>query len=422
LKEKNKEEINNKKVKKNKSSIKPKSIIITLIFIIIACYAIWSVARLLRNPSNTFVVSEGKLSKEETEDGYIVREETVVNNASQNNNMVKIKQEGERVAKGDSMFKYSSTQEQDLENKIAELDTKIQSAMQENDNTFSSDKKLLEEQIENELGSVYQNNNMQKVQEYKKNINMYITKKAKIVGELSPSGSYLKKLIDERSEYEKQLDNASQYVEAPISGMVSYKIDGLESVLLPTNFSNLNKEFLENLNIKTGQTIVSNTTQGKIVNNYCGYIIFNSSSDEAKSSKVNDKITIKTQSSNENTAIIRNIIEESDGSRTIALEVNKEIEELIEYRKISFDIIWWEASGFRVPNSAIKEINGIKYVVRNRNGYLNDMPVKILKQNDEYCIVSGYSRSELIELGLSSNDIANLKTITLYDRIQLNAY
>lgn len=411
-----------KKVKKEKQNTNnSKTIIIGIAVLLIALYAVSAVFNLIKNPSKTYRISEGTLSKEETQIGYIVRDEMVVSGTSQGKNIIKIKQEGERVAKGDTMFRYSSNKEEELEQKISDLDKKIQEALVDSDSTFSSDKKLLESQIENELNNIYQKNNEQKIQEYKKNINSYITKKAKIAGDLSPSGSYLKKLIDERTEYEKQLENEAEYVTAPTSGMVSYQIDGLENVLVPNNFANLNKEFLENLNLKTGQTIASSENGDKIINNYSCYIIFNSNSDEAKNAKANDKITIRIKNANEVNAIIKNIIEEADGSKTIALEIEQNVEQLIEYRKISFDIIWWEAKGFKIPNSTIKEKDGISYVVRNRNGYLNDMPVKILKQNDGYSIVTSYSRSELINLGLSSDEISDLKTITLYDQIELNA-
>ena len=92
---------------------------------------------------------------------------------------------------------------------------------------------------------------------------------------------------------------------------------------------------------------------------------------------------------------------------------------MIEYRKISFDIIWWQASGYRVPNCAIKEINGVNYVLRTRNGYTDKMAVKVLKQDEEYSIVKECPRSELLSAGLTSNEISNLRTITLYDEIVL---
>ena len=65
----------------------------------------------------------------------------------------------------------------------------------------------------------------------KKEINESLTKKAKLTGELSPSGSYIKELISKRSKYEEQLNSGSEYIEATVSGLVSYKVDGLEDVL-----------------------------------------------------------------------------------------------------------------------------------------------------------------------------------------------
>ena len=202
--------------------------------------------------------------------------------------------------------------------------------------------------------------------------------------------------------------------------MVSYKIDGLEKVLTTDNLNTFNKQFLQDLDLKVGKAIASSDVTAKIVNNYNNYIVFNSNSQEAKNAKVNDKVNIKVQNDEAIVAKIQNIIEEDDGSRTIAISVEKNIEELLSYRKISLDIIWWSASGYRVPNSAIKEINNVTYVVRNRNGYLNKMAVKVLKQGEDYSIVDTCSRDELLNLGLSSREISDLKTLTLYDEILLN--
>ena len=216
------------------------------------------------------------------------------------------------------------------------------------------------------------------------------------------------------------MESGSEYVTATTSGTVSYRVDGLEDVLTTENFGNFNKEFLENLNLKVGQTIASSEEMGKIIDNYNCYIIFNSDTEEAKSAEIDDSIQIRLPNSDVVTARIANIIEETDGSRTIALRIEKDVQELISYRKISLDIIWWSAEGYRIPNSAIKEIDGLDYVVRNRNGYYNKMLVKVLRQNSEYCIVKQYTTEELQELGFTNTEIYNMKNINLYDEIILN--
>ena len=148
--------------------------------------------------------------------------------------------------------------------------------------------------------------------------------------------------------------------------------------------------------------------------------MFNLDSDEAKTAKVGDSINIRIQNYGETKATITNIIDETDGSKTIAIEITNNVENLIAYRKISFDVIWWSAEGFRIPTNAIKEENGLSYVVRNRNGYYNKMLIKILKENDDYCIVRQYKTEELKELGFTNEEIYNMKNITLYDELVIN--
>ena len=96
------------------------------------------------------------------------------------------------------------------------------------------------------------------------------------------------------------------------------------------------------------------------------------------------------------------------------------IEELTSYRKISFDIIWWSASGLKVPNTAIVYENDIACVVRQRAGYLEKVYVKILKQNDKYSIVSNYSSDELESLGFDLKQMGTKKSINMYDEVLVN--
>ena len=64
--------------RKNKKKSKIKVFFSILILAIILIYAIYLVAKLVKNPTNTFIVTNGKISQEESKIGYIVREETVV--------------------------------------------------------------------------------------------------------------------------------------------------------------------------------------------------------------------------------------------------------------------------------------------------------------------------------------------------------
>ena len=219
---------------------------------------------------------------------------------------------------------------------------------------------------------------------------------------------------------EEQLNSGAEYIKAPVSGIVSYKVDGLEETLTSNNFSTLNKEFLEKLNLKTGQLIATNDECGKIIDSSKCYIATISNSEETKSAKIDNKVQVRLSNSKVIDAKIVYVSQENEEETLIILEINKQISELANYRKISFDLIWWSSTGLKVPNQAIIEENGLNYVVRNRVGYLDKILVKVTRRNEKYSIVSNYKTDELEEIGFGKNEIGRMKKISIYDELIMN--
>lgn len=423
-------EQNTKKKQKRKNKImqvvtKNRKIIILLVLLGAIFYLTTVVGKLIKNPTNTFLVEQGQIYQEETATGYIIREETVVKGKNYKNGMAQIKTEGERVAKGEAIFRYYSKGEDSLVKKIEELDSKIDEAMEKEENLYSSgDTKVLDNQIAEKIENCYHESDLQKIKEYKREINTYITKKAKIAGEQSPSGSYLKKLIEERKKYENSLNSGAEYVKSPISGVVSYRVDGYEEALTTKDFGKISKEFLENINLKAGQIIVANDESGKIINNYECYIATILQSEQATQAKVGDEVKLRLSSGNEVEAEIEYMNMQNDNNYVVIFKIDKCVEELISYRKISFDIIWWSHSGKKIPNSAIKYEekgeNKVAYVIRTRAGYQDKIWIKELHTNGKYTIVADYNSEELESLGYTPEEIKSRSTISMYDEILIN--
>lgn len=391
---------------------------VVIIFLIIFCYAVGSIIKLLKNPTNTLIVKEGTISKEETDIGYIIRNEEIVKGQNYKNGMERIVEEGQKVAKNESIFRYYSNGEEDIKKQLEDLDKQIETAMNsQEEQLFSSDTKLLDTKIDETLLKINKLNDIQSIQESKKNISDYIMKKAEIVGELSPKGSKIKELINQRTEVEKKLTTGSEYIRSPNSGILSYKIDGLEETLNTKDFSAYNKKFLDGLNLKTGKIISSSSEQGKIVNNFNCYIATTSKSEEANNAKEGDKITLVLPSAREIKAKIEKINRESDNEVTLVLSFSEGIDELINYRKVSFEIVWWNSKGYKIPNSAIITENNLNYVIRNKAGYLEKVLVKEVKKTDNYSIVSNYSVTDLNDLNVNKKAKTS---ISLYDEIILN--
>ena len=415
------------KAKGQKKTIKlNRKIIIYIAIFLVVIYVIYTIYLLIKQPTDIFTLEEGTLYSEETDIGYVIRDEIVVQGENYKNGMEKIKSEGEKVAVNEAVFRYYTKNEESLKEKIAELDTKIQEAMQNKTETenglLQGDMLSLETQIDQKLLEISSIHDTTKLEEYKKEISELVTKKANIAGDSSPQGSYLKELIEERKNYENELNSGAEYVNSSKSGVVSYKVDGLEDVLKPTEecFSTLTKAYLENLDLKTGKIVPTSEESGKIIDNTYCYIGTISSSEETKNAIVGDKIRVRLPSGSEVSAEITYILEENDNDRLFILKIEKGVEELISYRKISFDLIWWSETGLKVPNQAIVKENDLAYVVRNRAGYLNKLLVKVKREGEKYSIVEPYDTDELKKLGFSNEDIISYRKITLYDEVIIN--
>ena len=411
-------------MKKEKTKAKGKllsKLLLILIIILVVIYIAYRVINLLISPTDVSIVENGFISSEESATGYVIRDEKVVKGENYQNGIYQIKTEGERVAKGDYIFRYYGNNEEKLNENIKELNNKIQEAMEGQTDLFSSrDINAIESQIENEIEGLKYKNNIQEINENKKDIDTYITKKSKIAGELSKAGSYINGLIKEKEEYEAELKKNSEYIKAPISGVISYRVDNLEEILTPDSFNNLNKEMLDELEIKTGQIVTTSNQMAKVINNYECYIATLTNSDDAKKAKVGDKVSLRLSTQDEIKATIEYLNNQDDGSILIVFKISECVEKLIDYRKISFDIIWWKYEGLKIPKSAIIYNNGLSYVVRNRAGYYNKILVKILKESDNYCIVGTYAYDDLKSMGYDNTDINNMRKISIYDEVVIN--
>ena len=400
-----------------------KKVIIYVMFILVLIYLVYAVYLLVKEPTDKVTVDKGTLYLEETDIGYVIRDEQVVKGNNYKNGMEQIKNEGEKTAKGESIYRYYSNNEEKLKEQIADLDNKIQETLEgQNEKNNSgiklADIKMLENQLDEKIEVLSKLTDISKITEYKKQINNVTTKKAKLSGEASATGTYLKQLYNQRAELENQLNSGAEYIKAPVSGIVSYKYDGLEETLTPNNFSTLSKEFLEKLDLKTGQLIATSDECGKIIDNSKCYIATISSSKEAKNAKLDDKVQVRLSNAKVIDAKICYISQENEEDIIIVLEINKQIDELANYRKISFDLIWWSDTGLKVPNKAIVQENDLNYVVRNRAGNFEILLVKVKRKNDKYSIVSSYSANELEKLGIEKNNY--VKTISIYDELMLN--
>lgn len=402
------------KNKKLKKQIRD-AFILTLI--ISVCVAIlFSIISLISSPTKTFIIKESKISSEESKVGVVIRDEQVIENNIENKKIEPIKNEGERVAVGNPVLKYYNVNEEEITSQIDELNSKIQEALLGKKDLFPSDLKALEGQIENQIENLRDENNIQNILEYKSNISNYIVKRAKIAGSLSTAGEYINNLISQRNTLEQTLNEGAQYVCSSTSGVVSYRIDGLEEKLSLNNLENITSEDLKTVNLTTGQIVSKNENKAKVINNFECYIAVSLNSENAKKAKEGSSIILRISNQNEVKAQIYKIKEDDDG-RLIVFKITDGVENLINHRKVSVDVIWWQYTGLIVPKSAILYEDGKSYVCIKKNADFSKVLVNVEKENDNYCLIDNYKTEDLIEFGYTTEQINKMREVKLYDEI-----
>ena len=390
-----------------------------LLFIIVVTISIVFGSKIINTPMNIYTIEKGSISYEEMTDGYIIRDETVLKGENAENGLVQIISENERVAKDDSVFRYYSSGEEELLNKISSIDKQINEEIETNKIHIpaTSDITSLESQIETNVKKMYKINEVQKINEFKKKLDEIIKQKAKLSAENSPEDSKVRELLDQRIQYENELNSSSEIIKAPIAGLVSYRVDGLEDTLRVDNFDYLSKDLLDSFKLKIGSVIPQSNDSGKIIDNYYCYIVTFMKTERSISCKIGDSVKIRLSNSGDiiNASIVYTK-DDADG-KIIVMQVKNDVENLVQYRRISFDMIWWSFSGYKLPNSYIYTENDISYINKLSAGFGEKIPIKVERQNETYSIISNYSKEELESLGFSEEEIKNIGNIKLYDQV-----
>ena len=407
-------------MRNGQEKINHKKVFITIIGMVLILLFVVNSSKLLKKTSEKTTVFEGSLSYEEPVEAFVIRDEVVLQGENSENGLVQILADGERAAMNQSVFRYYSNVEDKILKQISEVDEKINQALVSQTLTkVNADVSSLEHEIEDTVNGMFKLNDIQKINDHKNKIETYISKKVNLTGKNSPEGSELRLLTEERDKLEKQLETSVEVISAPKAGLASYRVDGLEDKLKVGDFSYLTSNLLNSFELKVGAVVPLSNEKGKIVDNFRCYIATIIDTEKSSAAKVGDRVILRLSTSDEINATIVHIVEEDD-QRILVFEINEKVEELLEFRLITIDIIWWKYTGLKVSNQALIEEDDKIYVERNMVGYTERLLVKVLRQNDTYSIVESYSDEELESLGYSAEEISGMKNIKLYDEVVLH--
>lgn len=364
--------------------------------------------------SKQYLVEKGTLEYTEIATAYIVKNEECIKK-DQSKVLVPIIADGAKIAKGSIIATYKGEEYKDYEKTLAEMDKEILEKMQDLPVVYSSEIDAIEDTIhmyvKDSIGETVYN----KMQDYKQKINSNINKRANIIGELSPDGAEIKKLVKERNEYEASAKKSNDNILAPIPGIVCYATDGLEQDLKASNIINLSYDSIKELVNKNKE---SDNTNIKVVNNYEAYVVLKASLDnlEYMAEGYDYRLKLIEQDNYELLGNIEKIVKVEDGVE-VYFKISNGIEHIVNLREVEIEAVWGYAEGLIVPTEALNKYENIDsyYITTIKYAEYQNVPVSLKLKNDNYSVVKNYTDEELEALNIESEYL-----LKLYDRIIVN--
>lgn len=398
------------------NKIKPKSIkkknivviIVAVICLVVICAIIYEC---VIQKSQTYTVVNGYVEKSSNVQGIVIKQEKVID-INNNNAIIPLVEQGERIRKTESVALYKDNNYQEYISKINDLDKQIETLIKDLPQNYSNDITYIESQIELLGKQARKTTSYIKIQEYKTKIDELTSQKITILGELSPSGSKVRELIDTRKNIEENYKSSANNIKSSMAGCVTYKIDGLEGITDTSKVLNYTKNEIDDIFSKYR----SNTSSDfgiKIVDNFNAYIIVKVQNNEYIKSGSNIYIKFTDKSNVKENAILTKVVDIDEDNKYCIISMSNGIEKLIDSRCENIEIIWTRKSGMAVPLNAITvDSSNIGKVTTIKNGDYQEVPIKISLSNDNIAIVDNLTDEER-----KNNGIENKNTLEIYDQL-----
>ena len=361
-----------------------------------------------------YLVERGTLEYTEITTGYIVKKEKTIEK-DQSKVLVPVVSEGARISKNDIIATYKGEEYKNYEQNLQQMDQEILERMQHLPVVYSSEIDAIEKTIYSLVKDSIGETSYNKMQEYKQKINSNINKRANIIGELSPTGAEIKKLIEKRNKYESQAKKSNDNILAPMPGIVSYVVDGLEEKIGYNSSDKLNYNDIKAL--VDSQTQIDNK-KIKIVNNYEAYIVMkaNKENEQYIAEGYNYRLRLIEQDNYEFLASLERINQVDDGIE-VYFKVTNGIEHLVGLREAEIEVVWDYSQGLIVPSEVLSKYDNKEayYITAIKQAEYQNIPVKIETKNGKYVVVKNYTKEELTKQGINSE-----YELQLYDRVLLS--
>lgn len=375
----------------------------------------------------TTLIEEGIMEESIDLKGVIIRNEKLYR--SDGEGKVKLfREEGDRVKVGTKVAEVKLTNDDStILSELNEINEKIDSIEKiNNDNKSNSDSEKSVQSTEALIEKIQDNilsKNYAEVIYLKQELNSSIGKHSDVSGEGTLANQSLEILLKEKEKLTERLEGNTINYFSQEAGIISFKIDGLEDILIGENIKNYSYKDIEKAvekirKVENDNVVSVGEPLFKVMDNYTWYLMGTTNeAKDLKNIKEGDNITLLI---NDDKNKLRGKVIKIDSKKDqlfLIVKFNTFFHEFYDLRNVNAKLIKSSNEGLKVPVKAISEKNGtIGVYIKDDSGIIKFRPIKILSQNDDFAIVSKGDENSYIEV--DGND-RKVKTISLFDEILL---
>ena len=392
-----------------KSNIK-----IIIIMLIILVFFIVYRSKDIFTHKTIYTVINGDLENISETNMYLLKSEKLID-YDNSQKITAIVDQGKRAAKNEAIATYQNDSYEDYQNQIAQIDKQIQSLVKDLPDNHSADITNIDNKISKYASEVQKATSYSKIQEYKTKLDELAYKKITILANSSPENSAIRDLVSQREELVRLSKTSDNTIWTDRSGIVTYKIDGLEDSVDYAQIQNYSAADLD----KIISDFDSNENSGfgiKVVSNFEAYLLIKTKTGEhddyIKEGRTYNIRVSDLENSTLKARLTKNIVE-GDYNYSIFL-VQNEIDGLVDYRKLSCEVIWNTTSGMAIPLNAIyhdDEAN-YDYVLMVYGTDYKRVAVNVKTKSDSIAIVENVEKSIAESYGLDTTF-----TLEVYDEL-----
>ena len=376
---------------------------IIIIVVILLAFFVLYISKNEFNHKTTYTVINGDIESSVETNLYLIKNETVID-YDNSKAIISIVDQGKRASKNEAIATYQNESYDDYQKQIADIDKQIQTLVKDLPTTYSADISNVDNNILKYSKEVQNTTSYLKIQEYKTKLDELAYKKITILANASPDSSAIRDLVSKRERLVELSKNSNNIISTSVSGVVTYKIDGIEEKISYNNIENYSESDFESL---ISMYDNNNSEFGiKVIDNFGAYLLVKTKTgDNDKYIKQGNRYKIRI-SDLENLTLIARLKKNisSNGYNYSLFEINNEIDKLVDYRKLSCEVVWNSISGMAVPLNSIytDEEKGYQYVLMVYGADYKRVLINIISKSDSIAIVENVDKSQYDKYNLDS--------------------